>query len=295
LLVGTNFLLPIVMIALAWAAIWFVTERQITRWIDYLRRVAIIYRGGHYGARPALEEAPEEFRLLGEAMSEMAAGIEERDTRLREAVAQKTVLIKEVHHRVKNNLQIVMSLLSLQAAQLKDPASRDALNQAQLRINALALVHRILYEIEDQTTVDLRRMLCELTQQVVQGMGSGAARVAVKTDILPRNVTGDIAVPLSLFTVEALTNIFKHAFPPGRGGGTIRVSLREAGGGNLRLAVEDDGVGFGAREDTRGSIGSRLIKTFGQQLGGTTSVRSEPGKGTSVEIVFRDPDAPAPS
>ncbi len=97
-----------------------------------------------------LDGAPTEFRLLGEGMSEMAAAIQERDRNLREAIAQKTMLVREVHHRVKNNLQIVMSLLSLQAGRVRDPAATEALRQARARINALALVHRILYEIEDQ-------------------------------------------------------------------------------------------------------------------------------------------------
>src|SRR5262249_61855528 len=91
--VGTDFLLPIVMLGLAWIAIWFATERQITQWINYLRRIAAAYRGGHYGAKPALEGAPEEFRSLGSAMEEMAAGIQGRDQRLRDAISQKTLVI----------------------------------------------------------------------------------------------------------------------------------------------------------------------------------------------------------
>ena len=102
--------------------------------------------------RPALDDAPSEFKRLGDDLADMAGSIEDRDRRLREAVEQKTLLIREIHHRVKNNLQIVMSLLSLQAGRLKDQASQDALKRARMRINALALVHRILHEIEDQTT-----------------------------------------------------------------------------------------------------------------------------------------------
>ena len=161
--VGIDFLLPIFMILFAWAAIWFATDRQVTHWITYLRRIAAAYRSGHYAIRPDLADAPAEFQLLGDAMSEMAEGIQDRDRRLREAVNLKTTLIKEIHHRVKNNLQIVMSLLSIQANQVKDPGARDALMQAQTRINALALVHRILNELEDQSTLDLKQLLEELS------------------------------------------------------------------------------------------------------------------------------------
>jgi len=289
--VGTDFALPIVMIAAAWIAIWFATDRLVARWINYLRRVAAAYRSGHYAVRPALEQAPTEFRLLGEALSDMAAAIQDRDRRLREALDQKSTLIREVHHRVKNNLQIVMSLLSLQAGQLRDPAARDALMQAQVRINALALVHRILHEIEDQSTVELKRLLEELTQQVVGGLGGESSRLEVETDIAHRDVTGDLAVPLALFTVEALTNIFKHAYPSGAAAGHIKVSLRDIGAGRLRLAVEDNGVGFDSDQPGGRSIGSRLIHTFGAQIGGTSAIRSSSGSGTVVELVFPDPAA----
>jgi two-component sensor histidine kinase len=286
---GTDFLMPILMIAAAWVAIWIATDRQVTQWILYLRRIAAAYRRGHYAVRPVLESAPAEFRALGTAMSEMAAAIQDRDNRLREAVAQKTVLIREIHHRVKNNLQIVMSLLSLQANQLRDPAARDALTQAQVRINALALVHRILHEIEDQATVDLKRLLDELAHQVTGGLSGEGSKLSVETDIVPREVSGDLAVPLALFTVEALTNIFKHAYPSGRAPGRIEVSLREVEGDKLRLAVKDDGVGYNAGATGR-SIGSRLIQTFGQQVGGVSTIRSNEGAGTTVEVVFPDPD-----
>jgi two-component sensor histidine kinase len=287
--VGTDFALPIAMIAAAWFAIWYATDRLVAKWINYLRRIAAAYRSGHYAVRPALEQAPTEFKLLGEALADMAAAIQDRDRRLRDALDQKSTLIREVHHRVKNNLQIVMSLLSLQAGQLRDPAARDALMQAQVRINALALVHRILHEIEDQSTVDLKRLLEELTQQVVGGLGAESSRLQVETDIAPRDVTGDLAVPLALFTVEALTNIFKHAYPSGVHSGRIVVSLRDIGAGRLRLAVEDNGVGFDSEKSGGRSIGSRLIHTFGAQIGGTSAIRSSAGSGTLVELVFPDP------
>ena len=101
-------------------------------------------------------------------------------------------------------------------------------------------------------------------------------------------MTGSVAVALALFTVEALTNIFKHAFPQG-GQGVIRVTMTALEGGRLRLAIADNGVGF-ASGPTAGSVGSRLIKTFGQQLGGVSQVRSTEGEGTVVELVFPDPD-----
>jgi two-component sensor histidine kinase len=284
--VGLDFLIPILTIALAWLAIWWFTNRQVTQWIFYLRRIAAAYRTGHYVIRPDVAGAPAEFRMLGDAMGEMAAGIEDRDRRLHDAVDNKTTLIKEIHHRVKNNLQIVMSLLSLQANQVRDPAAREALLQAQTRINALALVHRILNELENQSTLDISQLLQELSRQIAEGIG--AENVRIDVDVPSRVVTGSIAVALALFTVEALTNIFKHAFP-GQRQGVIRVRMEAQEGGKLRLSISDDGIGFTDGEAAR-SVGSRLIKTFGLQLGGVSQVRSVAGEGTVVELIFPDPD-----
>jgi two-component sensor histidine kinase len=100
-------------------------------------------------------------------------------------------------------------------------------------------------------------------------------------------VSSGIAVALALFTVEALTNIFKHAYPQ-EAKGVIRVSLAPEGAGRLKLSIADDGIGF-SMDETGKSVGSRLIRTFGAQLGGVSSVRSESGRGTVVELVFPDP------
>jgi two-component sensor histidine kinase len=284
--VGIDFLLPIFMILFAWSAIWFATNRQVTHWISYLRRIASAYRSGHYAIRPDLLGAPAEFQLLGDALSDMAQNIQDRDRRLRESVNLKTTLIKEIHHRVKNNLQIVMSLLSIQANQVKDPGARDALMQAQTRINALALVHRILNELEDQSTLDLKQLLQELSRQIAEGMGN-IDHVQIEVDVPSMVVSSGVAVALALFTVEALTNIYKYAYPL-RAHGVIRVSLRPDAPGKLKLTIADDGIGF-RLDETGKSVGSRLIRTFGAQLGGTATVTSQPGEGTLVALVFPDP------
>jgi two-component sensor histidine kinase len=285
--VGIDFLLPIFMILFAWIAIWIATDRQVTHWITYLRRIASAYRSGYYAIRADLTGAPAEFQLLGDAMSEMADNIQDRDRRLRESVNLKTTLIREIHHRVKNNLQIVMSLLSIQANQVKDPGARDALMQAQTRINALALVHRILNELEDQSTLDLKQLLEELSRQIAEGMGE-TDHVRIEVDVPHIVVSSGTAVALALFTVEALTNIYKHAYPL-RARGVIRVTLKPEGPAKLRLAIADDGVGF-QMDETGKSVGSRLIRTFGAQLGGVASVTSEEGRGTVVALVFPDPE-----
>lgn len=292
--VATDLLLPVLMLGAASIAIWIATDRLVTQWIVYLRRIATAYGRGHYAIRPAaLEDAPSEFRLLGETFSNMAAAVQDRDRKLREALDQKSLLIKETHHRVKNNLQIVMSLLSLQSNQLKDPASQNALKQARARVNALALVHRILHEIEDLDAVDVKALLEDLARQIQEGFGAERRDLKLDLEIASRRVPSDIAVPLTLFTVEALTNAFKHAYPAGARGGVIRVSLLPVEDGKLRLSVEDDGMGVEQPSEQPDAasqgIGSRLIQAFAQQIGGTPTVTRREGGGTVVALTFADP------
>ncbi len=280
--------MPIMMISFAWLGVWFAAERVVTRWILYLRRLSAVYRRGRYGIRPQLDGAPSEFRSLGEGMAEMALSIQDRDRRLHDALEQKSILIREIHHRVKNNLQIVMSLLSLQAGQLRDTSAREALTQAQIRINALALVHRILHDAEELATIDLKQLLHELSLQIAEGMGHENASVRIQENVASRRVSGDVAVPVALFVAEALTNIFKYAFAPGTDG-LIVMSLLPEATGKLHLSIADNGAGFDASLASSG-LGCRLINTFGIQMGGVSKICSEKGKGTRVELVFDDPD-----
>jgi two-component sensor histidine kinase len=111
------------------------------------------------------------------------------------------------------------------------------------------------------------------------------SKISVTVDVLPLRVTGEIAVPLALFAVEALVNIFRHAFPSERPSGRVVVSLRRSGNGDFCLAIEDNGVGFSA-DNVRPGIGDRLLKVFGRQIRGTVAIDSQAGRGTRVELMF---------
>jgi two-component sensor histidine kinase len=286
------------MIALASAAIWYAADRLVVRWIVLLQRVAVAYGRGHYAVRPAaLKDAPREFRDLGSTLGDMAQAIQERDTSLREAVTQKSTLIKEIHHRVKNNLQIVMSLLSLQSNKLRDSASRDALDQARTRVNALALVHRILYELDNAGLVDMRALWTELAEQLHQSFGGERRGIQIQVHVEEqRVVSADIAIPLTLFTVEALTNAYKHAFDTNAAARVLELCLKAGEPGRLRLMVVDTGIGID-RQAAGGdpSTGSRLMAAFASQVNGHIITRAREGGGTIVELEFPDPALPPDS
>jgi two-component sensor histidine kinase len=289
--VTVDLLLPVLMMVLASLAIWSVTDRVVVRSIDLLQRTATAYGKGHYAIRPAaLKSAPREFRQLADSLSDMAQAVQERDRRLRDALDQKAVLIKEIHHRVKNSLQIVMSLLSLQASRLSDPAAREAIEQTRTRVNALALVHRMIYELDLDGTVDLKALLDDVVAQLQQGFGGDRRGITVHVEAQPYRTKADIAIPLTLFAVEAMTNAYKHGFDKSRRGGNIFVTLTPSGG-QMKLTIRDDGQGVSLDNDTNElGTGARLMAAFANQIGGQVSMRRSEQGGTIVELDFPDGD-----
>ena len=148
---------PLLMWALAIAVVWFGIEHLVVRWITYLERITSAYAAGRHSVRPErVSAAPAEIRSLGETFSRMADLISAREAELRDSLAQKEVLVREIHHRVKNNLQLVMSLLNLHARRIRDPRAELAFAEARSRINALATLHRRLYESESLQEIDLQ-------------------------------------------------------------------------------------------------------------------------------------------
>lgn len=286
--VTVDLLLPILMIVLASLAIWTATDRLAVRWIVLLQRMAAAYRGGHYAIRPAaLKDAPREFRILGDTLAGMAQAVQERDRVLRDAVDQKALLIKEIHHRVKNNLQIVMSLLSLQSSRLKDDAAREAIDEAKIRVNALALVHRMIYEVDRDGIVDLKPLLAEVVEQLHRGSSGDQRKLKLRVEVPPYDIDADMAIPLTLFTIEALTNVYKHGFPREGGEGTISVKLEPHAANHMKLSIIDDGRGPLAAEDASNqSTGARIMVALAHQVRGEMSTRAREGGGTVVEMVF---------
>jgi two-component system sensor histidine kinase/response regulator len=207
------------------------------------------------------------------------------DERLRRSLEEKEILLREVHHRVKNNLNIISSLLNLQSSIIQSPEqAMAAFQNSRDRIVAMALVHEELYKSRDYASVDMGEYLRTLTEQLLQAYGSaGKVRIDARTEDIALSVSDSI--PCGLILNELITNAFKYAFPEGRGG-EIRVLLRREGDEDLELSVSDDGVGLPEdyeRQD-RGSLGLTLVRLLCEQLDGRMEIFS--GKGTSCRILF---------
>ncbi|MBN9318101.1 MAG: sensor histidine kinase, partial [Caulobacterales bacterium] len=217
---------PLLAFVLALGAVIYAADRTVVRWIAYLQRVASIYARGRFTVRPLqAEHAPPEIRDLAGTLDEMAAAIVAKDSSLHESLEQKDGLMREIHHRVKNNLQVISSLLSMQQRALEDPAARLAISDTRQRITALALIYRALYQGVDLKRVDLRPFLEELVAQVMAGDSSHTLRTEVHAD--PLVIDPDRLAPLALFAVEAINNAQKHAFTDR--GGTLRVDFHVRG------------------------------------------------------------------
>ncbi|HEX2581338.1 MAG TPA: sensor histidine kinase [Dongiaceae bacterium] len=256
----------------------------VTRWTEQLARFARHISSGKEARYPDLTGAPREFQELGEALARMNERIKGREHDLKVSLAQKQIMLREIHHRVKNNLQIVTSLLNIYARLQKSEPIKQSLADIQVRINTLALVHRHLYESQDLQEINLAPFMTNLCNLLYDGCGISGRRIRLLVDISPISIAGERAVPLALFTTEILTNAFKHAFPEQRRG-TIRVKLQVAPDGAAVLIIADDGIGYPhSSEPQQFSMGQYLVSSLTKQLGGTLNYSN--GSGTVVTLHF---------
>ncbi len=284
-------LVPLLAWFIAFGAAMLVSERIVIRWLNYLERIAAIYARGRFTVRPVQAmNAPAEIRVLAWTLDDLAKSIVTRDAALTASLAEKDALMREIHHRVKNNLQIISSLLSMQQRALTDPASKAAVGDTRQRISALALIYRTLYQSDDLRYADARIFLTELVGQLV---ASEAGRGVVVTSSIEADslvVDPDKLAPLALWLVEAVTNAQKHAFA-GRGGDLkVRFTVR---GDTSVLEVQDDGPGVS--ETFREGVGRTLMGAFAKQLRGVVEMTPAAGGGTIARLTFATPEAIVPT
>ncbi|MBB6250617.1 sensor histidine kinase [Nitrospirillum iridis] len=226
---------------------------------------------------------------LREAKADLEVVVAERTA----ALKQRDLLLREVYHRVKNNLQVIDGLVMMQAAQLTDPNARQALMGLRSRVYALGLVHQQLMASPDLQTFDIAPFLDELATNILQaGADEG---VTLDIDVCPLTVNLDFAIPLGLLVTELITNSLKHAFPNGTG--TITLRMRPQGEGGVLVVVADDGVpslsnghGPAMAEEPGGyrrGLGGTLVKGLVAQLDGTIAMRFD--KGTRADILLPTP------
>lgn len=284
-----NFALPLLAWFLALITAWLATDRLVLRWLDYLRRIASLYASGKLSVQPirARQSAPTEITDLADTLEDMATKISDRTAHLQQAVEARDAAMKEIHHRVKNNLQIINSLLSLQSRKVSDPVAVSVLDNARGRISALSLIHRSLYENTDIGAVSVQNFFGDLVLHLNEALGAQDLGISIACDIDAGTVDADLAVPLALFTAEAVTNAIKHAFPDARAG-RVLVSYK-IGPDETVLSVEDDGVGAVGKPSA--GLGSTLMAAFAKQAHGTLEDGPKADGGQAVRIRMPTPTA----
>ena len=283
-----NFALPLMAWLLALVTAWLATDRLVLRWLDYLGRIAGLYASGKLSVQPlrARRQAPEEINSLADTLEEMAVRIRDRTGRMETALAARDAAMKEIHHRVKNNLQIINSLLSLQGRKLKDRAAVAVLDDARARINALSLVHSSLYEHDDIRSVEAKSFFTQLAANLSGALGTEDRGIRVIARIDDDTLDADIAVPLALFTAEAITNSAKFGFPDDVeiDGGRITLSYT-VGADATVLSIEDNGTAWEAAPGPASpGLGGTLMTAFAKQARGNLEEGAAAGGGRFIRI-----------
>ncbi len=259
-------------------AVVFIMAGRLIGDISLLHSSVRAIRDRRYGEirpRPAFAE----FRDLIGDVSSMESAVEEREAQLTDMVRQRDTLLREVHHRVKNNMQIVSSLLSLQKDAMVESEATIALTESSSRIQALALVHEFLYRGGDFSKIDLGEYFRELCSGLVSSYGVNGVELLFSGDGV--EIESDRAIPIGLAMTEIVSNSLKHAFK-GREKGKITISL-ESSEEEIVVTVSDDGPGF-VPDEAKRSLGLQLIGMLLTQIGG--GVKRSFEEGTTYRLVL---------
>lgn len=210
--------------------------------------------------------------------------ITHKNGQLQHFLTEKEWLLKEIHHRVKNNLQIVMSLLNSQSAYIDNELALTAIHDSQHRVHAMSLIHQKLYNSENLASIDMSVYIYELATYLADSFNTGQ-RIRFEYDIEPVEMDVSQAVPLGLILNEAITNAIKYAFPDGRKG-IIAIALSLIESGQCRLIISDNGIGipFDFKNRKTGSLGMSLMEGLSEDLAGNLSVENR--QGTTIGLSF---------
>ncbi len=208
------------------------------------------------------------------------------EDQIKASLKEKEVLLREIHHRVKNNLQVISTLLSLQSRRIKDDAYHSMFTDAQDRIKSMALAHEKLYQAKDLAQVNVSEYVSSLGDHLFVSYSDVGSSITLKKEMADVSLALDLAVPIGFVISELVSNSLKHAFPEGRAG-KVTIALRSIGEDELELIVSDNGVGIREEVDPHNpeTLGLDLVNTFVAQLEGEVEFCG--GEGTEVRVRFK--------
>ena len=212
--------------------------------------------------------------------------IKETEEQLKRSVHEKEILLKEIHHRVKNNLQVISSILKLQTGYVKDKKTIELLNECRNRIASMAFIHATLYMTNDFANINFSEYVTNIASNLQQSYVSAGKRILLKLDVPKVFLHIDDAIPCGLIINELMSNSFKYAFLKKKKG-TVGISVKVKKE-NIILAIWDNGTGFPKKVDYKNteSLGLQLVISLTEQLGGKIKLETRPGEGTKFIIAF---------
>jgi two-component sensor histidine kinase len=213
--------------------------------------------------------------------------ISQKNRALQNLIDEKNWLLKEVHHRVKNNLQTVLSLLESQSRKLSSEAM-NALQESQNRVYAMSLIHKKLYQSADVASINMEDYLRDLVQHLREGLG-GPNKIRYLLLVDPIDLDVSQAVPIGLIVNEAITNSIKYAFPNVDETSEIRVKLEKAADDRIILQVHDNGIGIIEPNKNTQSLGLKLMRGLAEDIEGTFSIASRNGVAVTIEFIGNTP------
>jgi two-component sensor histidine kinase len=211
------------------------------------------------------------------------------EQKLKTSLREKEVLLREIHHRVKNNLQIISSLLNLQSRYIEDEPALDMFRESRNRVRSMALVHEKLYRSQDLSEVDFGAYIESLSCHLFMSYSMDSTKIDLDLDVKDVYLDINTSIPCGLIINELVSNSLKHAFP-GREKGKIHVGVSLDNGGKIQLVVRDDGVGLPEDLDVKQSetLGLQLVTMLVEQLQGQMNIENK--NGTTFEIIFKKID-----
>lgn len=270
---------PIIMWLVSLLVAYVAVHRLVIRhMLSLQRRMRSFARGRAVDTVPRTGDMPAEIAAMEDDFADMTTTILRDEAEAEARIARQTVLLKEVHHRVKNNLQLISSIINMQLRQLNAPEARDALSRVQDRVLGIAAVHRRLYQSADVVAIDASGVLREIVGQLVS-LGEHSAQIELLYDLESLDLYPDQAVPLSLFATEAATNAIRYIGTPAGGTSWIEIALEAPPGAPAVLTVSNStGTSLDPHPREEGSgLGTQLIRAFAAQIGGTIERREEDG------------------
>lgn len=247
----------------------FLRKNRRTIWV---RMTASVVRGP--GGEP----------LYALSMIENITKRKRSEQRIVSALREKEILLREIHHRVKNNLQVISSLLNLQAGCIRDAKALEMLKESQNRVRSMAMVHDLLHRSNDLSKIHFGAYVRSLAASLFSSYGIDSSRVKLRVNVSDMFLNIDTAIPCGLIVHELVANALKHAFPENREG-EVSIGVQPARNGRLALTVRDNGIGCPGARGVK-SLGLRLVNILAEQIEGV--VKRSARRGFQVRITFRE-------